>query len=107
MHRAASNQGAKRPCTQTKLQFKIPIGPVQEGAALLTDPAVGPPLDKTNVVSRFVHVPPEVWPDVSKYGWVAKVKSISLHKPTTCKLLFHDDTVSFALEAVLGFKPVG
>lgn len=111
MHRAASKEGAKRPSKkrnlqQMKLQFKIPIGPVAKGAALLTDPAVEPPLDARNVVSRFVYVPPSVWPDLSEYGWVAKVTKIHMHKPQTCMLLFHDDTVPFALETVLKFKPV-
>ena len=77
MHRAASKEGAKRPSKkrklqQLKLQFKIPIGPVAKGAALLTDPAVEPPLDATNVVSRFVYVPPSVWPGLSEYGWVER-----------------------------------
>ena len=35
---------AARQAAQIKLQFKIPIGPVAEGAALLTDPPVEPPL---------------------------------------------------------------
>ena len=92
--------------TTTVTVIKIPIGPVAEGAALLTDPAVEPPLDASNVVSRFVYVPPEVWPGLSAYGWVAKVKSLHMHRPQKCMLLFHDDTVPFALETVLGFKPV-
>ena len=30
------------------------------------------------MVSRFVYVPPKVWPGLSDHGWVAKVKSIHM-----------------------------
>ena len=91
---------------QTKLKLKVAVGVVEAGAALLTDAAVEPPLDAANVVTRLVHVPPEMWPGLSEHGWVAKVIKCSLQRPPSCKLKLHDGSYDFSLESVLALKPV-
>ena len=91
---------------QTTIKFKIAVGVVEAGAALLTDAAVEPPLDKTNVVTRYVYVPPAMWPGESEHGWVAKVMKLSLQGTRSCRLKLHDGSYDFSLEAVLALKPV-
>ena len=91
---------------QTTIKFKIAVGVVEAGAALLTDAAVEPPLDAANVVTRLVHVPPEMWPGLSEHGWVAKVMKLNMQRPPSCRLKLHDGTYDFSLASVLALKPV-
>lgn len=53
----------------------IRIGPLAADDPLLTNEAVDPPPTLANIATRFVLVPPELWPGVSPGGWVAKVIS--------------------------------
>ena len=91
---------------QTTIKYKIAVGVVEAGAALLKDAPVEPPLDAANVVTRLVHVPPEMWPGLSVHGWVAKVIKCSLQRPASCRLKLHDGTYDFTLESVLALKPL-
>ena len=91
---------------QTKLKLKVAVGVVEAGAALLTDAAVEPPLDAANVVTRLVHVPPEMWPGLSEHGWVAKVMKLNMQRPPSCRLKLHDGSYDFSFESVLALKPV-
>ena len=91
---------------QTRLKLKVAVGVVEAGAALLTDAAVEPPLDAANVVTRLVHVPPEMWPGLSEHGWVAKVMKLNMQRPPSCRLKLHDGTYDFSLASVLALKPV-
>ena len=91
---------------QTTIKYKIAVGVVEAGAALLTDAPVEPPLNPANVVTRYVYVPPDMWPGLSEHGWVAKVIKCSLQRPPSCKLKLHDGSYDFSLESVLALKPV-
>ena len=37
-----------------------------------------PPLSAANAASRYVYVPPETFPGMNPFGWVAKISKISL-----------------------------
>ena len=91
---------------QTKIKFKVAVGVVEAGAALLTDAAVEPPLDPANVVTRHVYLPPDMWPGLSEHGWVAKVMKLTMQRPPSCRFKLHDGSYDFSLESVLGLEPV-
>ena len=97
----------KTKTKQTKFKFKSALGPVEEGDPILTDVPVSPPLDKTNVVTRHVLIPTDMWPDMSKHGWIGKVIKTDLRKPPSCTVKLHDGSYRFELETVFErFKPL-
>ena len=62
---------------------------------------------KTNVVSRHVLIPTDMWPDMSKHGWIGKVIKTDLRKPPSCTVKLHDGSYRFELETVFErFKPL-
>jgi len=81
----------------------IRIGPLAADDPLLTNEAVDPPPTLANIATRFVLVPPELWPGVSPGGWVAKVISAD-QRTEVCKAKFSDGTFYFKFATVACWK---
>ena len=75
---------------------------------LVTAPAVEPPFTPKNVGTRFVLVPPEIWPGESPAGWAAKITKST---KTFVEVKLKDDkgkqyTQRFTFEQVAQWKPL-
>ena len=92
---------------QAKIKFKSAIGPVEAGDPILTNDPVEPPLDKTNVATRHVLIPADMWPGMSDHGWVGKVMKCDFRAPPSCTVKLHDGSHRFRLSTVFErFKPL-
>ena len=93
---------------QKQLQPKITLKQITTADPLFAQPAVEPVLTESNVATRFLLVPPEVWPE---YAWEDSggftAKAMKCDKRTKCVTLkFQDTTQRFEFHAVAKYKPL-
>ena len=98
---AKTSKGGK----QSSLKLKFKLGPLSEDSPVLSCQAVGEPLSPESAAGRLVHVPPQIWPALSKGGFIAKIMKVNKRNSIT-EMKFKDGKEYMDFNTVKEFKPL-
>ena len=98
---AKTSKGGK----QSSLKLKFKLGPLSEDSPVLSCQAVGEPLSPESAAGRLVHVPPQIWPALSKGGFIAKIMKVNKRNSIT-EMKFKDGKEYMDFNTVKDFKPL-